>query len=376
MSVIRVTNAGVYHDLSNEWLANQFHFNQLSNHSYIFDQSDYYSDIDQFVQSTHELKFATYHVPFPEASSWVNRFLAVYPHVDHSYIFCSELHQITLDQMRQLDLDRVTIFACGFVNVPFVRAKVLQWMDWIDTTGYFYRSVQPTLLNTALVPQVNKPKYFDILLGCRRTHRDHVFDYINNNGLADQVIMTYHRYWNQDLCESAEYIMERDNVEFIEPLHHTIHQVKYYGHQITMSQIVPLTIYNQTYYSLVAETNAVNEFNFYTEKIVKPMLAKRLFVVIAGQNFLKNLRSLGFRTFDGIIDESYDQTADDATRWTQALDQVQALCQRDPVEVYSQVQDIVDHNQALLLTHDWYQDFSQALATELAPFLQPLQTQN
>jgi len=359
VSVIRVTNAGVYHDLSNEWLANQFHFNQLSTHSYIFDQADYYSDIDQFVQSTHELKFATYHVPFPEASSWVNRFLAVYPHVDHSFIFCSELHQITLDQMRQLDLDRVTIFACGFVNVPFVRAKVLQWMDWIDTTGYFYRSVQPSLLDTALVPQVNKPKYFDILLGCRRTHRDHVFNYVHRNGLADQVIMTYHRYWNQDLRESANYIMERDNVEFIEPLHHTIHQVKYYGHQITMSQIVPLTIYNQTYYSLVAETNAVNEFNFYTEKIVKPILSERLFIVFSGQHYLRNLRSLGFRTFDGILDETYDTIEDYDLRFKLACEQIKYLCDQNQETVLEQIRPITEHNKSVMLTTDWYGNFAK-----------------
>jgi len=367
--VIRVTNAGVYHDPSNEWAPNIFHFDQLSNHSYIFDQSDYYYDIDLFTDSTHELKFAAYQVPWDDPS-WVNRFKTVYPHVDHSFIFCSELHKVHVDQLRQLDLDRVTLFVCGFINIPFVRAKVLRWMDWIHTTSYFYTSVQPKLLESSLVPQVDKPKYFDILLGCQRTHRDHVFNYITNNNLVDSVLMTYHRYYGKDLRESNEYIMESPNVEFIEPLYGTVNQVKYYGHQLSISQIVPLEIYNQTYYSLVAETNAVNEFNFYTEKIVKPMLAKRLFVVIAGQNFLKNLRSLGFRTFDGIIDESYDQTANDAARWTQALDQVRALCQRDPAEVYSQVQDIVDYNQALLLTHDWYRDFSLELAGELAPFLQ------
>lgn len=375
MSVIQVTNAGVYHDSSTEWMANRYHFDRLIDHGYTFDQSTHYNDIDTFVQSTHELKFATYHVPFDDPQ-WVNKFKQVYPHVNHSFVFCSELHQNTVDQMRELDLEHVTMFVCGFINRPFIKAKILPWMDWFDTTAYFYKTIRPTLLEDNLTVHNNKPKYFDILLGCQRVHRNHVFSYIQSNQLVDQVIMAYHRHWSQDLRESGEYIFDDDNVEFIEPLHHTINKVNYYGHEIMLSQIVPLKIYNDTYYSVVTETNAVNEFNFYTEKTVKPILGKRLFVIIAGQHFLKNLRSLGFCTFDGIIDESYDQIADDADRWTQALDQVRALCQRDPVEVYQQIQHIVEHNQQLMLTREWYKDFNRSLAAELAPFLQPLQTQN
>jgi len=146
---------------------------------------------------------------------------------------------------------------------------------------------------------------------------------------------------------------------------HTIQTVKYYGISITMSQIVPFKIYNQTYYSLVAETNAVNSFNFYTEKIVKPMLAKRLFIVIAGQNYLKNLRTFGFKTFDGIIDESYDYEINDEIRWHMALDQLQYLCKQNPQEVLNKIKDVVEHNQQLILNTNWYENFRQQLAKDI-----------
>jgi hypothetical protein len=130
---------------------------------------------------------------------------------------------------------------------------------------------------------------------------------------------------------------------------------------MTLSQVIPLTVYNQTYYTLIAETNAVNHFNFYTEKTVKPLIAGRLIIAIAGQYYLKNLKSFGFRTFDNVIDESYDNEPDQNIRWTRALDQLKYLCTQDPVEVYAKIKDAVEHNRRLIVEKDWYNDFRQQL---------------
>jgi hypothetical protein len=43
-----------------------------------------------------------------------------------------------------------------------------------------------------------------------------------------------------------------------------------------------------------------------TEKTAKPIWAKRLFVMFGTPGFLKKLHELGFKTFDHVIDESYD----------------------------------------------------------------------
>jgi hypothetical protein len=111
----------------------------------------------------------------------------------------------------------------------------------------------------------------------------------------------------------------------------------------------------------VAETNYFNHFNFYTEKIVKPLMAGRLFVAIAGQHYLKNLRGMGYQTFDSIIDESYDLEADQEIRWTKALAQVRELCARDPQEVYGKIAPVIEHNKKLILDKDWYEEFSKEL---------------
>jgi hypothetical protein len=134
---------------------------------------------------------------------------------------------------------------------------------------------------------------------------------------------------------------------------------------MTLSQIIPTNIYNQTAYTVVAETNAFNHFNFYTEKIVKPILAERLFIVFAGRYYLNNLRSLGFRTFDGIIDESYDAVEDPQTRYALACEQLRYLCTVPQEEILDKIKPIAQHNQEVMLGTNWHGN----MLTELQAFL-------
>lgn len=197
---------------------------------------------------------------------------------------------------------------------------------------------------------VHKPFYFDALLGLSRPFRDFVFDAVNASSNREKVFMTYGR--DTAKTSLSEYHWEPE-VEFVCPFTTSIDQVTYLGESIKLSLIVPITIYNQCAYSIITETNAFNEYSFFTEKIAKPLLAKRLFVVFTDYNFLHNLRKLGFRTFDSVIDESYDSILDDTKRWTAAFQQVEKLCSMDQETVYTQIQDIVEHNHQLLMNTNW-----------------------
>lgn len=364
--MLSLNNVGVYLD-SNTCL---YHVDNLKSYGLHFQNCFVESaQLDYYISSSLDKKYAVFHVPFFKGSDWLDKFHRVYHISDHVFVFCSELHQHTVDQLISLDKPNVTLCICGFINYNFTQAKVHTWMDWFITTVYFYNTVQPNLLNTKLGTTA-KSKCFDILLGCRRPHRDFIFQYIHDNNLLDQVIMTYYQRWNVDLRQT-DHIFETEGLEFLPEsnLTHSVHQIKYYGHKMNLSQVVPLIIYNDSCYSIVAETNASNQFNFYTEKIVKPILGRRLFVVIAGQGYLKNLQSLGFRTFNEVIDESYDNEVDDQTRWRMAMDQVRYLTVQDPEEIQAKIKDVVEHNQRLMLEHNWYQDFTNSLITTLADII-------
>jgi hypothetical protein len=134
---------------------------------------------------------------------------------------------------------------------------------------------------------------------------------------------------------------------------------------MSLSQVIPFSIYNQTAYTVVAETNYDNHYSFYTEKIVKPILAERLFVAFSGQHYLRNLRSLGFKTFDRIIDETYDSVEDCDLRFKLACEQIQYLINQPQEEILDKIRPITEHNKQIMLATDWYGDFSKELRAVL-----------
>lgn len=58
---------------------------------------------------------------------------------------------------------------------------------------------------------------------------------------------------------------------------------------------------------IVAETYTMGNTFFPTEKTVRPMMAYRPMLVYGSPGYLQRLKHLGFRTFHGIWDETYDQ---------------------------------------------------------------------
>jgi hypothetical protein len=120
-----------------------------------------------------------------------------------------------------------------------------------------------------------------------------------------------------------------------------------------LSQIIPTQVFNDTAYSIIAETDHDNTLSFFSEKTAKPMIYKRLFVAFRGYKFLQNLKSLGFKTFNGIIDESYDLILDDHARYSAAFEQVCWLCNQDQEVIYDRIRDILEHNYNLIMNTDW-----------------------
>ena len=366
-----VEGVAVYHEGSG---ASEYHFNMLKQLRFDGHRHYYGADsLEQFVNGAYQVKLAGFHVPFPIETGWLDRINQLYESVDHFYIFCSELHGPVIDQLKQLDRAKITIFINGSFNFSFSNAKILPWMDWFTQTLYFYQALHPEFLNQRLIAGV-KPLMFDALLGAQRKHRDFVFDWINHSKYADKIFTTYYHNIRTRLDNNPNFALETEGIEIIpnQKFSHTIDQVFYYGHRIGISQVIPLTVYNQTNYSIVAETNFDNSYNFYTEKIVKPIMAGRLFVVISGKHYLKNLRTFGFKTFDGIIDESYDDQDDDQTRWSMAMEQVAWLCNQDPAEILKQIANIVEHNRQTMFTRQWYNEFNDSLDQEIRPCLKGL----
>lgn len=266
----------------------------------------------------------------------------------------SELHDFHWQIFEQCHHENVYWLLPGFVNDrDDINKNIICWGDWFKTTATLYKNL-PNKLNE-LVHYQNKPRYFDALLGSPKPHRDFVAHAVMDNAMNDRFILTYGGDWLENDFYARDYFIWDEGTEPVGTVIGTADWARYHGQMCHISQIIPIQVYNDTAYSVVAETDFDNTLSCFTEKTAKVMIGRRPFVVFSGYKFLHNLRRLGFRTFDGIIDESYDLILDDTARYTAAFEQIKRLCSQDQTTVLEQARDTLEHNHNLIMTRDWTQ---------------------
>lgn len=256
---------------------------------------------------------------------------------------------ITDRYCQEFDLPNVVFVINGRLNWSPEHARTMDGMYFFWSTCDFYRRF-PDLLQDLHGTQ---DKVFDVLLGRRKIHRDWIYNTIDH----DRNLVTYFpAHQDQDIrnYDASQFQWPEDILPRPEhPVDFTVQEVRVDGVIVSLSQIIPREIYRRTHYTLVAETVCDNGWSFPTEKIVKPILAQRLFVVYAGQFYLANLRSMGFHTFHSIINEDYDNEPDPRKRMDMVMSQVEWLQQQDHSSLASRIAPIVEHNYRIMMMLDW-----------------------
>lgn len=100
-----------------------------------------------------------------------------------------------------------------------------------------------------------------------------------------------------------------------------------------------------------------------TEKIFKPIASKQPFMLIAAPGNLAYLKSYGFKTFDCVIDESYDTILDNDLRIDAVAQELKRLCNMTSKEkqtVLEAIMPIVEYN-----FHHFYGEFRHIITREL-----------
>ena len=357
-----LNTVGVYYDSD----TSHYHLSQLKQLNPLQNYSCYQS-LDEFAQSIHSIKLALLHVPYPFEESFETLVHELQRICKHVHIVATELHSPIVSFIERNDCDQLTYYLCGVLNTPLKHACVHMFMDWFETSSYFYKHVLPELL-TRLNPYQIKYRAFDVLLGRKKQHRDQIYNHAVKN--PEISILTYFNNYRTNFSSDPEkWLWELEGVKISKQPEWTVDRVEYYGHPMSVSQIIPITVYNQTAYSVIAETCWQDNFAFFTEKTSKPIIARRLFVMFAGKDYLQNLRKLGFLTFGNIIDESYDSEPDALVRWSKAWDQVLWLSQQPQRKILDQVGPIVEHNFKLMMNTNWYTEFSQQLEQDFLTFI-------
>jgi hypothetical protein len=117
------------------------------------------------------------------------------------------------------------------------------------------------------------------------------------------------------------------------------------------------------FWHIVTETVFYYDKLHLTEKIFKPIVSKQPFMLLAAPGNLAYLKRYGFKTFNSVIDESYDNIQDNDLRTEAVVHQLHWYCNLTPSEktdIIQQLEPIIEYN-----FHHFYGEFRQIITREL-----------
>lgn len=197
--------------------------------------------------------------------------------------------------------------------------------------------------------KTNKPYKFLFLNGIYRWHRKYLIERFKKINLLDQSL------WSCLDRNMAEIHLLDKKYEL--PVYQSNMNVSELSTMSTLADVkkhmfagqwgdgqLCAESYIDTYFSLVTET-VTESYSFRTEKIWKPIAIGHPWIAVANAGYYKDIRNLGFKTFEHIIDESFDQIEDTQQRVSRIADIVEDLCKSDLDQFLKEARHICTYNQ-------------------------------
>jgi len=126
--------------------------------------------------------------------------------------------------------------------------------------------------------------------------------------------------------------------------------------------------YENTEIEIVLETLFDDDRLHLTEKSLRPIACGQPFILAATHGSLEYLRSYGFKTFDGIINENYDQIEDPVERLhaiTVLMTQIANWTVKEKHHKITQMQRIADYNRRHFFSNKFFNQIETELKTNL-----------
>lgn len=255
-------------------------------------------------------------------------------------------HQLPIDCYKFVSGNTVANEVPGFVWFPdhelFYWRNAVKWNDR-SMPGVSYHDRKRSHRYTAL----------------NRLHkwwRATVMCHLRNQGLLDNSYWSYNNIGNNDLWHEnplqLEVLgLESQVKEFLARAPYsadTLDPVQQNSHWTLIAEH-----FDDAYCHLILETLYDTEQSggaFLTEKTFKPIRHAQPFIVFGTVDSLETLRRLGYKTFDELLDNSYDSEQDNTQRFLKTVSAIQKLNGQDLHDFYVSCRDQIIHNQELFLS--------------------------
>jgi hypothetical protein len=222
---------------------------------------------------------------------------------------------------------------------------------------------------TGLVFDPIKTKKFIFLNAKDGQHKRYVLGKLIQNNLLDSGHVSY---------QCSEGLLDTNQSIGINRFHDYISTMEYCNPYIpiridnsNISTKLPRNIFEQSYVNVVSETRFPNvmkyKTNFVTEKTFNAIANNQIFIIVGHAGSLDLLKSLGYKTFDCIIDETYDNVYNNSQRLQRVSNTIINYLKKPINEIqedYIKIKDIIEHNRNLL--------YLQSLESRLQSFINDL----
>ena len=263
------------------------------------------------------------------------------------------------------DIPKKILNYCREYNKEPIKYEVFYMLEKMIQRAILIEMNLDTGYNKPVFPNVKSPllqtsfnKKFIFLNRIWRRHRTMMLMLLEKENLLEQGHVSFFNmsYWPGHVEELKEKFVDFNDV--IDSQSNIVNKLPIvldtpvFEPAINKFRRNMIKFYNETYFSIITETSYDQDSLFFpTEKVFKPIMHKHPFVIIGTPHYLKKLRELGYRTFDGIIDESYDDIVDDNKRMQALINEVKRLCNLSDSELLdfrNKALEIVEHNYTTL----------------------------
>lgn len=275
---------------------------------------------------------------------------------------CSSLKQFLHKNNRILITGEFDVAQVLCDNEPYHSFALLRFDKQIEKNKVFIisdsvvtnRSVLHKLKNITILSQPLYPEFYN---GCPRFQQSllpkniHSKDFListvierhgaNNNRKLHRRILINKIKQHKDLLKNSNFIVHKAESRDKNWI---------YAEAASEGPFAEIPVkhwYKDSFVEIVPETRYKDLYQP-TEKIWKPIITKTPFLVCSNAYFLKYLKSLGFKTFDSLIDESYDSCFRIQDRVNKIVETMQDIRNNGAASFYDACEDILNHNYKLL----------------------------
>lgn len=203
-----------------------------------------------------------------------------------------------------------------------------------------------------------RPYNFTILNRTHKWWRATVMADLQRHGILDRSLWSYNPTISLDegrnenpIEEDSDSELRQQVTEFVSSGPHTCDSAT--ADQHNDHTRIDIELFQQSYCQVILETHFDADGSggaFVTEKTFKALKYAQPFVIAGTPGSIQCLRDLGYRTFDSVIDHSYDSELNNTDRWKKLLKEICRLDAQGLDNIFKQCVPDLIHNQQLFLS--------------------------